>query len=226
MNHAARTKVLAPHGLAGEYAAVLLDLDGTLVDSRASVDRAWRSWCGRYDVEPRELTPHVHGRTAADVIRRIRPSWPDDLVAAAARFQLRVQERDDEPGTAAPGARDLLGALADGHRWAVVTACSARLARHRLTRAGLPGPPVLVAAEDTVRGKPDPQPYLAAARRLAADPADCLAVEDAPAGVRSARAAGCAVAAVATTHPADDLPDATAVVEDLTRLVLARRHRP
>ncbi|MFJ7493465.1 HAD family hydrolase [Streptomyces sp. NPDC097727] len=60
---------------------------------------------------------------------------------------------------------------------------------------------VTLAAEDTERTKPDPAPYLAAADRLGLDPAACVAVEDTPTGVASARAAGCSVLAVPSTVP-------------------------
>ncbi|MFL5913200.1 MAG: HAD-IA family hydrolase [Gaiellaceae bacterium] len=220
-----RTTVLSPAAVAGEYSAVLLDLDGTLVDSQASIDRAWSEWCRRYDVDHSEVAHLVQGRTAVDLIGTVRPGWPRARVTEAARFQLQVQEEDPEPGTAAAGARELLEALASESRWAVVTACSERLARHRLASSGLPEPRVLVSVEDVARGKPDPEPYLVGAGRSDADPADCLVIEDAPAGVRSGLAAGCAVVAVATTHAASDLREAAAVISDLTQLRMAARVR-
>ncbi|MBC2900814.1 HAD-IA family hydrolase [Streptomyces cupreus] len=213
------TTVLRPSALAGHYAAVLLDLDGTLVDSRESVDRAWRVWCERYEVQLAEIEGLLHGRTASDLVRLIRPHWSERRVAEAARFQLLVQEEDPEPGTAVPGAGALLGALGN---WAVVTACSRRLAAHRLRSAGLPVPPVLVCAEDVRRGKPHPESYELGAARLGVRAADCLVVEDAPSGVRAGRAAGCAVAAVPVTHAAGALGEATAVVESLAELAVVR----
>ncbi len=75
----------------------------------------------------------------------------------------------------------------------LVTSASQRVARHRLASAGLPLPRLLIGAEDVVRGKPDPEPYLLAARQLGLAPADCLVFEDAPAGIRSALQAGCQV---------------------------------
>ncbi|WP_318205535.1 HAD-IA family hydrolase [Streptomyces sp. SCL15-4] len=217
---ARRTRLLSPAALARDYAAVLLDLDGTLVDSGESIERAWRSWCLAYDVDPAELDGLLHGRTATDLIGLVRPTWSPEEIGESARHQLHVQETDPRPGTAIPGAAELLAALQGAGPWAVVTACTPLLARHRLTSSGLPLPPSLVSAHDTTRGKPDPEPYLVAAERLGVDPADCLVVEDAPAGVRSARAAGCTVAAVTTTHPAHDLREADTVIDDLRHLVL------
>jgi mannitol-1-/sugar-/sorbitol-6-phosphatase len=88
----------------------------------------------------------------------------------------------------------------------VVTSGTRAIAATRLASAGLPTPPVLVAAEDVPAGKPDPAPYRLAATRLGLDPADCLAIEDAPAGLTSARTAGCRTLALLTTHPRAALP--------------------
>lgn len=215
------TSLLSPAEIAGDYAAVLFDLDGTLIDSEASIERAWRAWCNRYGVDRAQLDGLIHGRTATDLVRLVRPTWSQTLVEESARFQLAVQEEDPDPGTAVPGAGDTLAAFTGGRRWAVVTACTARLARHRLASAGLPEPAVLVSAEDVTHGKPSPDPYLHAAGLLAIDPADCLVVEDSPAGVRSGLAAGCTVAAVGYTHGVSDLADASTVVPTLGNLVFA-----
>ncbi|GAA3241283.1 hypothetical protein GCM10020256_64150 [Streptomyces thermocoprophilus] len=114
-----------------------------------------------------------------------------------------------------PGTRALLDALPP-ERWAVVTSATRRLAEARLDAVGIL-PKTLVAADDITRGKPDPEPYLLAARRLGADPARCVVFEDAPAGLAAGRAAGMTTVALATTHPAHEL-DADLVVDDLSAL--------
>ena len=83
---------------------------------------------------------------------------------------------------------------------------TAELAEARLEGAGLPVPARMVTADDVVRGKPDPEPYLRGAEALRLDPGRCLAIEDAPPGVRSASAAGCQVLGVRTTHAELDVP--------------------
>lgn len=85
--------------------------------------------------------------------------------------------------------------------------------------AELPVPEVLVTAEDVDVGKPDPAGYLLAARRLGADPAECIVVEDTPAGLEAGRRAGCHVIAVATSHSPGQLAGYE-VVPDLTCLHL------
>lgn len=74
-----------------------------------------------------------------------------------------------------------------------------------------------MVAEDVTRGKPDPEPYLLAARQLGVDPARCVVFEDAPAGLQAGRAAGMITVALATTHQAHEL-DADLVVSDLSAL--------
>ena len=156
--------------------ALLLDMDGTLVHSTTEVETVWRLWCQGHRLDPAPVLAMCHGVRSREVIR-----------ALALLDELEIQHA----GVAEPiaGARTLLGALSPA-RWVLVTSASQRVARHRLASAGLPLPRLLIGAEDVVRGKPDPEPYLLAARQLGLAPADCLVFEDAPAGIRSARQAG------------------------------------
>jgi mannitol-1-/sugar-/sorbitol-6-phosphatase len=175
--------------------ALLLDLDGTLVDSHVAIMRAWNRWSERYGVDPERVREIMPGRTAVAVIRQVLPGLPADAVARQQQELLDWQV-DDTDGTAAlPGARELLASL-PYERWAVVTACDDRLARARLRAAGLPAPDVLVGCDTVPASKPDPAGYLAAAGKLGVAPADCLVVEDAAAGVAAGRAAGMRVLAV------------------------------
>ncbi|WP_342059470.1 HAD-IA family hydrolase [Aeromonas sp. OTU364] len=169
--------------------ALLLDMDGTLVHSTTEVETVWRLWCQGHRLDPAPVLAMCHGVRSREVIRALAPQL--DLVREVALLdELEIQHA----GVAEPiaGARTLLAALPPA-RWALVTSASQRVARHRLASAGLPLPRWLIGAEDVVRGKPDPEPYLLAARRLGLAPADCLVFEDAPAGIRSALQAGCQV---------------------------------
>jgi sugar-phosphatase len=120
--------------------------------------------------------------------------------------------------------RELVGALPD-QSWAIVTACPRDLALARIVAGGYPRPAVLVTFEDVARGKPDPQGYLLAAGKLGAEPSRCLVVEDSPAGVAAARAAGMAVVGLSTTHDATDLRVADAIVPDARWLRVRRASR-
>jgi len=179
-----------------DFDAVLLDMDGTLVDSDAAVERSWTSWSAEYGVDAGALLEDAHGSPAATTVRRVRPDLDEAGVAAAADRQLRLQYDDLSDVAATAGATDLLATLERlGLPWAVVTSADARLAAARLEAAGITVP-MLVTVEDISAGKPDPEGFLLAAERLGVDPARCLVVEDAPPGVRAGRAAGATVAAL------------------------------
>jgi alpha-glucosidase len=173
-----------------DIAAVLLDMDGTLVDSDAAVERAWTVWSAEYGIDPAAALAIAHGVPATATVRRLRPDLDEAGVAASAARQLALQYEDLAGVTALSGAHDLLGVLNRlGLPWAVVTSADNRLAKARLGAAGIV-PPLLVTAEDVVRGKPDPEGYLAAADRLGVAAARCLVVEDSVAGLAAGQAAG------------------------------------
>ncbi len=121
--------------------------------------------------------------------------------------------------TTLPGAAPLLEALPPGS-WGVVTSGTRALATGRLAHGGLPIPERLITADDVERGKPDPQPYLAGAAALGVDPAQCLVVEDAPAGIEAGKAAGMTVLALATTFEVRALAAADYVVGSLADVEL------
>lgn len=214
-----------PPGLGGRtFDAVLFDMDGTLVDSTPAVTRSWLRWADEEGVDPALLVGR-HGVTAAGIIAAVLPERDEAARAAALRRIEAIEVGDTEGVVVMPGAVDALAALAGGApRSAIVTSSTRPLALVRIAAAGLPAPDVVVTASDVTRGKPDPQPFLLAAQHLGVDPARCLVVEDAPAGLEAGRAAGCATLALATTHTRAELaasrPDA--VVDDLgaVRVVL------
>ena len=199
------------------FGGVLLDLDGTLIDSIAAVERSWLQWCSEYGVDPVRLLG-FHGIPAARVIETLLPEG--DRVAAFERIR-DLEVADVADIVVLPGAAALLAALADGGvPTAIVTSGTRDLAEARIAATGLTHPPVVVTASDVERGKPWPDPWLEGARRLGVDPAECLVVEDAVAGLRAGRAAGCRalVAVLGTTPPEELEPVADLVVPDLTHL--------
>ena len=174
--------------------AVLLDMDGTLVDSDAAVERAWSSWAAEHGVDPDAVLAIAHGSPPGPTIRRMLPDLDDRAVADAAARQMDLQYEDLSDVIAALGADRLLATLERlALPWAVVTSADVRLARARLGAARVPEPPLLITVEDVRVGKPDPECYRVAAARLDVDPARCLVVEDAEPGVAAGRAAGMTV---------------------------------
>lgn len=194
-----------------ECAAVLFDLDGVLVDSTAYIERQWRDWALEKKLDPGPFLRYCHGRRALETIRLAAP-WLD---ADAEVAQFREHKIEEEvPLAALPGARELLAAL-PASRWAVVTSGVRSFALARLVGADLPAPRVLVSAEDVQEGKPSPDGYLRAAELLGVPPSACLVLEDAPAGIEAARAAGAIVIALSTAHPPSSLAGARLVLGSL-----------
>ncbi|MFI0513702.1 HAD family hydrolase [Streptomyces sp. WSLK1-5] len=195
--------------------ALLFDNDGTLVSSLASVHRCWTRWAEEFGITQEAFERvELHGRPAVEIAADLLPA--DVVPRALARIE--ELEVEDVPGGGVqllPGTTALLDSL-PADRWAVVTSATRRLAEARLEAVGI-RPKTLVAADDVTRGKPDPEPYLLAARELGVDPARCVVFEDAPAGLRAGRAAGMSTVALTTTHPVREL-DADLVVEDLSAL--------
>jgi len=173
--------------------AVLFDMDGTLVDSDAAVERAWRAWAAEYAVAPADVLAVAHGAPAPRTVRLVRPDLDEAGVAEAAARQLALQYDDLSDVVPTRGALELLAALR--LPWAVVTSADVRLAKARLGAAGIEAP-LLVTVEDVRAGKPDPEGYLRAAELLGVAPEHCLVVEDAEVGVTAGRAAGAQVAAL------------------------------
>ena len=192
------------------FAAIVFDCDGVLVDSFIAVERAWAQLARELGLPSDELLATIHGVRAEDTLRR----WvvPDRLEAALSRLEVLELEA---ARTAQPiaGARELVAAL-DGVRWGVATSGSRVLATARLHACGFPEPAVLVAADDVERGKPHPDPYLAAAAGLGVPAEQVVVFEDSPTGAEAARVAGSTVVAVATTFPPGTFP-ARATVPDL-----------
>lgn len=176
--------------------AVLFDMDGTLVDSDAAVVRSWQAWAREYGVDVELILADLHGHPSDSTVRRVRPDLDEDARRVAAARQLELQYDDLHDVVAMPGAGELLAWLdAVALPWAIVTSADRALAAARLGAAGIDAP-VLVTVEEVARGKPAPDGYLEAARRLGATIERCLVVEDAGPGIASARAAGAPVAAL------------------------------
>jgi sugar-phosphatase len=206
--------------------AVLFDLDGTLVDSTASVLRNWQRIATMLGREGEDLVGDRHGVPGRQVLRMVEPGLSEERIRELDRALIDGETADTRDVTATKGAIALLEAIPP-ERWAIATSAPRRLALARLRAAGLPVPAVLVTADDVRTGKPDPEPFRLAAEYLGRAPERCLVVEDAPAGIEAARAAGCPVLGVLTTFPAldaDTVDDLTGVTVDVTAAGLAVRY--
>lgn len=177
--------------------AILLDMDGTILNSIKSAERVWASWAARQGLDVDAFLPTIHGIQSVETIRRLAlPGLiPEDEAAAITQAEI-----EDVVGIEPiPGAAEFLQTL-PAHRWAIVTSAPRELALRRIEAAGLPLPPLLVAAEDVQHGKPAPDCFLLAAELLGTTADKCLVFEDSPAGVLSGERAGAAVIVITTTH--------------------------
>jgi mannitol-1-/sugar-/sorbitol-6-phosphatase len=196
--------------------AYLLDMDGTLVNSDAVVERCWRSWAAAVGVDPEDALRLAHGRQGHDVMGLLLPERAVAENLADSERMLERERNDTDGVVPVPGARAFLDALA-GHRipYALVTSADVPLAVARMAAAGLPYPAVSVTAESVAAGKPDPEGFVRAAALLGASTVDCVVFEDSEAGITAGHAAGMRVVGVskrAAAHGPDFLvPDLTAV---------------
>lgn len=188
---------------------MLFDCDGVLVDSVASAAPAWETWARRHAPSFDFLRDAPHGMRPSEVVAGL--VGPDAAAAATAELvALEIEAAVHARGI--PGAACLVGAL-PRDVWAVVTSSNRAVALARLQSSHVPRPPTLVAAEDVPRGKPEPDPYLLGAYRLARAAEDCIVFEDSVPGIRSARAAGAGFVVGVGGGSADGDPDV--VVADL-----------
>jgi mannitol-1-/sugar-/sorbitol-6-phosphatase len=197
---------------------VLFDLDGVLVDSTPAVARVWSKWATKHGFVPDEVVRQAHGRPSIATIRDLLPHADHD---AENREVERGEIEDVEGVIPLPGALELLQEVPQD-RWAIATSCSRRLAEIRIRAAGLPLPKHLITSNDVQRGKPDPEPYIKAAKILGLAPVGCIVAEDAPAGIRAGKAAGARVLALRTTAPDTELRESGAdwIANDLASLRL------
>ena len=187
-------------------AALLFDMDGVLINSTPAVARVWRRWAIEHGFDPEEVIARAHGRPSLTTVKEYLPNADHQLE----NREVERREIEDLDGVIPlPGALELLASLPED-RWTIVTSCTRALAEVRIKAAGLPLPKKLITSNDIVHGKPHPDPYLKGASILGFSPADCVVLEDVPAGIRSGKAAGSRVIAFRTTDHEAALRDAGA----------------
>lgn len=204
--------------------AVLFDLDGTLVDSIASVDRCWARLV---DAIGLPIDPGFrHGVPSVENVRPLLPDASREVIDHWVDVHLELEVEDAGSIAAYPGAHDLLTWLDDVDvPWAIATSGARPLAEARFAAASLPRPRAFATREDYVRPKPYADPFVHAAALLGLPAGATIVVEDAPAGVAAGRAAGAYVIAVTTTHDRPALAEADLVVDSLTELLETLRAR-
>ncbi|MFI9599596.1 HAD family hydrolase [Streptomyces sp. NPDC052043] len=184
--------------------AVLFDVDGVLLDSAAAHRKVWNSWSQARGLDAETVWRLTFGRRPEDTVRDAATHL-DPVVERMVLDDLLARERDDI--LPVDGAAELLEELAD-NPWAIVTSGDRAFVEHRFAATGLPLPAVRVYGDDVELAKPAPDCFTLAASRLGVAIGACLVVEDAPAGIHAALAAGCTVIGLTTTHPEEALSQA------------------
>jgi sugar-phosphatase len=201
-----------------ECDAFLFDLDGVLLDSTECIRNTWKIWGQQHGVPLEKIMRVAHGRRAVETIRLVAPH----LNAEEEVKPLSEWEAVTTDGIyVIEGALPLVSALPlDG--WAIVTSGTQGIAINRLKATGIPIPNIMITADDVVNGKPDPEPYLAAAKRMQISAEKCIVIEDSPAGIEAAHMAGMRAVAVAFTHPRQDLDKANAIAEKISDIQISK----
>ncbi|MEU5316134.1 HAD-IA family hydrolase [Streptomyces sp. NPDC021056] len=194
--------------------ALLLDMDGTLVNSDVVVERCWRRWASRHGLDGDEVMKVVHGRQGYASMALLLPDRPMEQNHADNALMLAEETADMEGVVEIPGASEFLASLrAVPH--ALVTSADVALSTARMAAAGLPLPDIRITAESVGASKPDPEGFLKGAAELGLAPEDCVVFEDSGAGIAAGRAAGMRVVGVG---PRADFYDPDVVVRDLTQV--------
>lgn len=196
--------------------ALLLDMDGTIVNSDAVVERCWRDWAVSHGLDPEEALKVVHGRQGYATMAALLPDRPMEVNHAENAVMLARETADTDGVVPVAGAPEFMAAIA-GLPHALVTSADAALATARMTAADLPMPAVRVTAESVQASKPHPEGFLKGAAALGVDPADCIAFEDSAAGIAAGQAAGMRVIGIGPRAAAHN---PTAHARDLTFLAL------
>ncbi|MFG2749869.1 HAD-IA family hydrolase [Streptomyces xanthophaeus] len=194
--------------------ALLLDMDGTIVNSDAVVERCWREWAVSHGLDPQEALKVVHGRQGYATMAVLLPERPMEVNLAENAVMLARETADTDGVVPVGGAPEFMASL-DGLPHALVTSADGALAEARMTAAALPMPEVRVTAESVAASKPHPEGFLKGAAALGVAPDDCIVFEDSAAGIAAGRAAGMRVIGVgprAAAHaPTAHVPDLTAL---------------
>ena len=203
--------------------AFLFDLDGTLIDSMPHHHVAWEEWHRRRDLpfDAGGFFAATAGRANAEIMRTIVPGrTADDYLAMADEKETLYRELAAHSLELIPGFEALRAvARKRGLKLAICTASTPENMALAFQRFGLDAQmDTVVSPADGVRGKPHPDIFLEAARRLDVPPAACIVFEDAPLGIEAARRAGMPAVALTTSLPAEEFKpfdNLLAIVADL-----------
>jgi beta-phosphoglucomutase family hydrolase len=203
--------------------AVIFDMDGTLVATTELDFLAWQKLFSEYNVHITfEQYFPLLGMKSADMVKHFLKLVGDDAKDALFTKMQYFDDLVDKKGIELlPNTEILLSHLQSNNiPLALATSSRQRKMRRIMNDTGLAHFfTTIVTGDEIVHGKPAPDIFLLAAKRLSIDPACCLVIEDAINGVIAAKAAGMKCVAVTNTHPHHDLSMADLVIDDLSQLL-------
>ncbi|WP_108650852.1 HAD-IA family hydrolase [Dongshaea marina] len=187
----------------------IFDVDATLVDTTTVINNIWKSWATKKNIGFELVYPHIHGRKVNETLKAIDPRYENICEETEIKIIAREQMSS---ARAIDGALDFVSSIPLS-KWAIATSGPRAIATTSLKASGFPAPSNMICGEDVCKGKPDPEPFTRAADLLGVSPKECVAFEDSPAGVKSAKSAGCFTIALKTSHETDALAEADLLVD-------------
>jgi sugar-phosphatase len=201
------------------FKGLLFDLDGTLVDSGAVVDRSWEQWCNKNGLDFAEVAKVLHGRPARETVRMFLPDASEEVIEREFQWLVETESSDVDGVVALPGSIEFIRRANELNvPWAIVTSGTFPVATTRIKASGIPEPTILITPESVKRGKPHPDPFLLGAEKLGLDAETCIVFEDAPAGLNAGKAAQAMTVAIMSRYSEMELPPADIYVSSLAEL--------
>lgn len=213
-----------------EIRAVIWDMDGVLADTAPYHLSAWQETFRKRGVKfTADDFQYTFGRRNDSIISHIlgQPATPEEIEAIAREKEATFRRMIGQNIKALPGVVKLLQSLQE-HGVKMAIASSTPMENIQLITATLGIADyfrAIVTGQDVTEGKPSPQSFLLAAKRLGVKPGDCVVIEDAVAGVTAAKRAGMACIAVTTTHPEESLGEADLIVDTLEAVTVSDLER-
>lgn len=198
----------------------IFDVDATLVNTTEVINNIWQTWASQKGIEFSDIYPHVHGRKIIETLALVDSQYSNvDEEKAVKNIAVKAMKS----ATEIEGALNFVERIPK-HSWAIATSGPRKVAETSLLASGFVLPDNMVCAEDVTYGKPHPEPFVLAAKRLGLDPQCCIAFEDSPAGVKSAKEAGCFTIALLTSHKRSDLALADLIIDSFSVLSIKQKN--
>jgi len=198
----------------------IFDVDATLVNTTLVINNIWQSWAAQKEIEFLDVLPHVHGRKIIETLTLVDSQYSNvDEESAVKEIAIKAMKS----ATEIDGALNFVESI-PLQSWAIATSGPRKVAETSLLASGFKLPKNMVCAEDVSYGKPHPAPFLLAAQNLGLEPNTCVAFEDSPAGVKSAKDAGCFTIAILTSHKKEDLALADLIIDNFSSLSIKQQN--